>query len=79
MAPLWPIPVIAVLAVLLLNFHRIPAFGENVPGWQLAFGSWLAVLVLASTVPYTIFVCCLRLGRHPSPADRASNERNADE
>lgn len=79
MAPLWPIPGIAALAVLLLNFHRVPAFGENVPDWQLAFGSWLAVFVLVSTVPYAVFVCCQRLGRHPSPTDRASNERDADE
>ena len=79
MAPLWPIPVIAALAVLLLNFHRIPLYGENVPGWQLAFGSWLAVFVLVSTVPYIIFASCQRLGRRPSPADGDHEERSANE
>ena len=67
MAPLWPIPVILALALLLLNFHRIPAFGENVPEGQLAFGSALAVVVLLSLVPYVICVCCQRFGRHNTP------------
>lgn len=70
MAPLWPIPVIVALGLLLLNFHRIPAFGGNVPEGQLAFGSSLAVVVLIGLVPYVVCACCQRLGRRDMPTRR---------